>query len=396
MRVQGAIGVLAFIVVVGLTGWLNDAYLRETWRWFTLVRPYVATQVKPFVLNADAERVLRPLTSFRECATHCPEMVAIPAGEFNMGSPPEEKHRNDDEGPQHKVVISKLFAVSKFEVTFDDWGACVVYGNCDAHISDATWGRGRRPVINVTWDDAKRYVAWLSSITGKTYRLLSEAEWEYAARAGVKTSTVEDASNLGRYAWYSGNAGKKTHEVGQKQPNAFNLYDMYGNVWEWVEDCEIPYLDGERDASPRTTGDCSHRIARGGSWFHEAANLRSAYRLRHAPDVRTRDVGFRVARMVDLHTVAEAAAPASLNDDPGARGDDARPSAIGDIKPIVEAAEWHRAPPKGRCEPPIGRPDPARWRWWEVVRLWQSPKLGCGSAIDCCAPTRAQARQHQP
>src|SRR4029079_16241707 len=121
----------------------------------------------PYVLTPEAERALKPGDTFRECAKNCPEMVVVPAGSFLMGSPPDEKGRYDREGPQHKVTFAKPFAVSKFEVAFEDWDACVAYGDCDPLISDSSWGRGRQPVINVTWNDAKRYVAWLSSMTGE-------------------------------------------------------------------------------------------------------------------------------------------------------------------------------------------------------------------------------------
>ena len=115
-------------------------------------------------------------------------MVVVPAGSFMMGSPPTEKGRNTNEGPQHNVTIAKPFAVSKFELTFDEWDTCVAYGDCPSASSDSGWGRGQQPVINVTWDDAQRYVAWLSKMTGKPYRLLSEAEYEYATRGGTQTA----------------------------------------------------------------------------------------------------------------------------------------------------------------------------------------------------------------
>ena len=162
--------------------------------------------------------------------------------------------------------------MSKFEVTFDEWDACVAYGDCDPRVSDSGWGRGRQPVINVTWDDAKRYVAWLSRMTGKPYRLLTEAEWEYAARAGTQTA----------YSWGDeigkGNANcdgcgsqwdnKQTAPVGSFAANAFGLYDMHGNVWEWVEDCFHDNYEGAPDDGSAWTadGDCNSRVLRGGSW----------------------------------------------------------------------------------------------------------------------------------
>ena len=139
------------------------------------------------MLKPEAERALKPLASFRECAKDCPEMIVMPAGEFMMGSPATEQGRFDHEGPQHKVTIAKPFAVSKFDVTFADWDACVSVGGC-LQVSDCGLGPGTKPVINVSWDDAQQYVAWLSKMTGQPYRLLTEAEWEYAARAGTTTA----------------------------------------------------------------------------------------------------------------------------------------------------------------------------------------------------------------
>ena len=137
---------------------------------------------------AGADEPLKPGQSFKDCATDCPEMVVIPAGSFTMGSPQYEPGHKKDEAPQHNVTIAKPFAVSKFEVTFAEWDACAAKGDCMPHVDDDGWGRDRQPVINVSWNDAQRYVAWLAKITGKTYRLLSEAEYEYAARAGTQTA----------------------------------------------------------------------------------------------------------------------------------------------------------------------------------------------------------------
>jgi formylglycine-generating enzyme required for sulfatase activity len=287
-------------------GWLNEAYLLERWRWFATIRPYMRAQVQPYVLSADAERVLKPKDSFRECAKDCPEMVMVPAGEFTMGSPPNEKASGDAERPQHKVVFAKAFAVSKDEVTFDDWDACVAYGDCDPRVSDATFGRGRQPLINVTWDDAQRYVAWLSRTTGKPYRLLSEAEWEYAARAGTQTA----------YSWGDeigkGNANcngcgsqwdsNQPAPVGSFAPNQFGLYDMHGNVWEWVEDCvHNNYNRAPKDGSPWTAdGDCSSRVVRGGGWTSLPEVLRSANRNWSSSDLRSYFLGFRLGRTLAL------------------------------------------------------------------------------------------------
>jgi len=298
-RAQTAFGVLGLAILAGVIGWMNEAYLQERWRWFSTIRPYMMSEFRPHVLTAEAEQALRPKGTFRECAKDCPEMVVAPAGTFTMGSPPEEKGRYDAEGPKHEVIIAKPFAVSKFEVTFDDWDACVAYGDCP-HASDSGWGHGRQPVISVSSGDAKRYVAWLTKMTGKTYRLLSEAEWEYAARAGTQTaySFGDDADALGTYAWYKANADSQTHPVGEKEPNDFGLYDMHGNVFEWVEDCVHGNYEGApEDGSAWTEGgDCNSHILRGASWADNPDNLRSASRNRGTADFRVYLNGFRVGR----------------------------------------------------------------------------------------------------
>ena len=159
------ISVLTLAMIAGLIGWLKRDYLQEQVRQFVTIRPYIETQVRPYVLSPAAERALEPGNSFKECAKNCPEMVVVPAGQFVMGSSTGEKGRFRNEGPQHTVAIAKPFAVSKFEVTFDEWDACVAYGDCTPVVNDNGWGRGRRPVINVAWDDARRYAAWLSKMT---------------------------------------------------------------------------------------------------------------------------------------------------------------------------------------------------------------------------------------
>ena len=200
-----------------------------------------------------------------------------------------------------RTSIAKPFAVSKFEVTFDDWDACVAYGHCP-RVPDAGWGRGQLPAINVSWDDAQLYVAWLSKMTGKPYRLLSEAEWEYAARAGTQT----------QYSWgddiglntanctgcISMRGGTETTPVGSFPPNRFGLYDMHGNVWEWVEDCVHANYEGAPDDGSAWTeeGACERRILRGGAWAVAPEVLRSAIRYSgtsNIPDVTT---GFHLGR----------------------------------------------------------------------------------------------------
>jgi formylglycine-generating enzyme required for sulfatase activity len=228
-------------------------------------------------------------------------MIVVPAGEFIMGSPQNEKGRFGDEGPQHRVLFPKPFAVSKFEVTFEQWDACVAVGGC-ALVSDSGFGRGTRPVINVTWDEAQQYVAWFSRMTAQPYRLLSEAEWEYAARAGTTTlySFGDDEAALSQYAWYSANTDGQTHPVGEKKPNAFGLHDSHGNVWEWVQDCyQFNYDGAPMDGSARTVGDCSRRVVRGGSWGGIPLDLRAANRVRVTTGNRIDDIGFRLARTLN-------------------------------------------------------------------------------------------------
>ena len=172
-------------------------------------------------------------TSFKDC-DDCPEMVRIPAGTFLMGSkadPFASSQPSADEQPQHQVSV-KAFAMGKYEVTQEQWYA--VMGNLPSNF------KGRSlPVEQVSWSDAQEFVRRLSAKTGKTYRLPSEAEWEYAARAGSRTewSFGDSQNELGRYAWFNANSGNTTHPVGEKLPNAFGLHDMHGNVWEWTEDC---------------------------------------------------------------------------------------------------------------------------------------------------------------
>jgi len=176
-------------------------------------------------------------SSFKDCATDCPEMVVIPAGTFAMGSPQAEPGRQLTEAPQHNVTIAKPFAVSKFELTFAEWDACAARGDCNAQVDDHGWGRDRQPVINVSWDDAQRYVTWLSKITGKTYRLLTEAEYEYAARAGTLTAYPwgDDVGN--NHANCAGCGSRwdaaQTAPVGSFAPNQFGLHDMVmsGSGW---------------------------------------------------------------------------------------------------------------------------------------------------------------------
>ena len=243
----------------------------------------------------EAERK-RPGRRFRDCDA-CPEMVVIPAGSFLMGSPESEKGRGSDEVPQHRVTIPAPFAAGVYEVTFEEWDACVGDGGCGGYRPyDWGWGRGRRPVIEVSWEDAQAYVEWLSVKTGEEYRLLSEAEWEYAARAGSRTRYSFGDGITPSDANYGGNIGK-TQRVGSYRANGFGLYDMHGNVYEWVQDCwNGSYAGAPNNGDAWEKGDCSRRVLRGGSWNFISSFLRSASRNRYRSGNRDPNNGFRVAR----------------------------------------------------------------------------------------------------
>jgi len=225
-----------------------------------------------------------------------PEMVVIPAGRFQMGSD-ESSHEN----PIHAVNIAKPFSMAKYLVTFDEYKLFVKAKNRELP-SDEGWGRGKRPVINVSWEDATAYASWLSALSGKSYRLPSEAEWEYAERADSESvyywgDSEKDADS---FAWFNSNSEGKTHPVGEKRANAFGLYDMAGNVWEWLQDCwHDNYQSAPTDGSSwqeHNNGDCTHRVLRGGSWDSRLVLLRSAYRPRSYPDNRYNYIGFRLAQ----------------------------------------------------------------------------------------------------
>ena len=189
-------------------------------------------------------------------------------------------------------------AVGKYEVTFEEWDACVAANGCAQRPSDDGWGRGRQPVINVSWQDAQQYVAWLSRRTGQRYRLLTEAEWEYAARAGTVTAYSFGTSISPSLANYAESGLRQTQIVGRYPANGFGLHDVHGNVWEWVQDCyAATYYGAPSDAAEAVTGgDCSSRVLRGGSWGGPPQLLRSAHRNWSLPYFRFNLFGFRVAR----------------------------------------------------------------------------------------------------
>ena len=250
----------------------------------------------------------KPGDVFRDCEV-CPEMVVIPDGLFRMGSPPTEPARKNNEGPQHHVSVP-LFAIGKYEVTFDEWYHCMSEGDCRHHPKDRNWGRGTRPVINVNWLDAKGFVGWISRKTGVRYRLPTESEWEYAARAKTTTAfhfgdqiSVDQANFDGTVPYNGTNTGafrRRTTPVGSFAPNSFGIFDVHGNVAEWTEDCWNPsYQHAPSDGSAWLTGNCKYRVLRGGTWGFWAESIRSSFRNKTAPDFRANGIGFRVARSVE-------------------------------------------------------------------------------------------------
>ncbi len=222
-------------------------------------------------------------------------MIVVPAGEFEMGS--NETHF---EKPEHRVKIANPFAIGRYEVTFREWDLCVAAGACRYRPDDHGWGRDNRPAIDVSWDDAKTYVAWLAQTTGQKYRLPSEAEWEYAARAGTTTAYWwgrDAGTGHANCDGCGGKAARQTVPAGSFTPNAFGLFDTAGNAAEWVEDCwNDSYRGAPKDGSAWTTGQCRLRVLRGGSFGNKANAIRSAARFRYDADVRYYANGFRVAR----------------------------------------------------------------------------------------------------
>jgi len=231
--------------------------------------------------------------------TDAPAMVWLPKGKFMMGS-----NEYDDEKPIHEVTIDYEFAVGKYPATFAEYDKF-----CDLtkrqKPEDKGWGRGNRPVIYVNWNDARDYCEWLSEQTGQIYRLLSEAEWEYACRAGStgKYCFGDDVHQLANYGWFGGNSGVKIHPVGQKKPNAFGLYDMHGNVREWCEDVWHDDYDGAPNDGNAwlAGGDFGFHLLRGGSWDSSDYSLRCASRDRDVPTdgylSNYSSSGFRICRM---------------------------------------------------------------------------------------------------
>ena len=246
-------------------------------------------------------------TIFRDCAT-CPEMITVPMGVYIMGLGGRKRH-----GPPTRVVIEKPFAVGRYEVTFREWLSCLEDNGCGHRPDDHNWGKLDRPVINITWFQAKNFTRWLSLKTGFKYRLPTEAEWEYVARAGTTTQfwwgdkPGYDMANCrdceSRKCCKVKNdtcCSKMTKPVGSFPANPFGLYDTAGNVFEWTEDCWSPKHENRSTASiAQKNGDCSNRVIRGGSFYYFSRVARSFYRAKNPPNVKSYWLGFRVIRDLD-------------------------------------------------------------------------------------------------
>ena len=246
--------------------------------------------------KAAAERAQRERAArAKAIVASIPDMVTIPAGTFRMGCV-TGRNCNKWEMPVREVRIGE-FMLSTYEVKFTQWDICTKLGPC-RWASDEGWGRDNRPVVNVTWDDAQTYVAWLQEETGNAYRLPSEAEWEYAARAGTETRYISgNRINRGETNWN----GEQTRPVGSYPANPFSLYDMTGNVSEWVQDCwHDNYRGGPTDGEAWQMASCSTRVYRGGSWAGRTSEaLRLAARWGRYPHRSYSYVGFRIARSLD-------------------------------------------------------------------------------------------------
>lgn len=221
------------------------------------------------------------------------EFVLVPAGEFEMGSPFEEKDKFPNECPAHKVTIEKSFYMGKSSVTQKQWKK--ITGKNPSHFKGED-----RPVEMVSWTEVQKFVKKLNEKehTDK-YRLPSEAEWEYACRAGTQTRYPfgNDESKLDEYAWYAENSGGQTHTISRKKPNSWGLYDMHGNVWEWVQDnWHENYKGSPSNDNAWEDKEDSHRVSRGGSWYCDASLCRSASRFRRDPENHISNLGFRLLR----------------------------------------------------------------------------------------------------
>ncbi len=274
--------------------------------------PVIENESAPIV-TAETPAAKPPLTQsegevFQDCDV-CPKLVAVTSGRFMMGDG-DEGDGQEDLTPPREVTLNEDFAVSQHEVTFEDWDHCVADGGCSNEPSDEGWGRGKRPVINVSYNEiVEQYLPWLSRVSGQTYRLPTEPEWEFAARGG-KLAVTGQAYSFGNdvqiICQYGNSADlseavdtacddgfAKTAPVGSFKPNLLGLFDMHGNVWEWVGDCWRPSYSADGVAE---AGSCKFRVLRGGSWSSKAAALRTAGRGWEKPEKVRNSIGFRVAR----------------------------------------------------------------------------------------------------
>ena len=257
------------------------------------------------IRKSGAQRQVQSVEVFRDrlrSGGEGPAMVVLPTGRFRMGD--LDGSGSSNERPVHTVTISRRIAMGQYPVTFEDYDRYAencgflkaLFGNKPESPYDNGWGRGRRPVIDVNWHDARAYAAWLSEQTGKRYRLPSESEWEYAARAGTETAySWGNEIGVNRANWHD--YGCCTAPVGSFEPNAFGLFDMHGNVWEWVEDCWHENYEGApSDGSAWTSGGDGDFVQRGGCWSDDPWNLRAANRLGCSPSVRGMHDGFRLVQ----------------------------------------------------------------------------------------------------
>lgn len=265
------------------------------------IRYAEATLPAPHIGSENRYKVLKKSPSHMN-------MVTIQPGRFDLGSPLFEPKRRQNEGPVQSVYIGYTFEVGKYEITFREWDKCVADGGCNGHKpDDGGWGRGNRPVINISWQDTQNYLRWLNKKTGSNYRLLSEAEWEYIARAGAQTAfstgpmiTTQQANFNGEVSYAGSPMGvyrRQTVPVGSYAANSSGLHDLHGNVWEWTQDCWNPSHSGTpTDGRARETGNCKYRVMKGGSWVNRPNDVRIAQRQKYTPDYRYDDYGFRIAR----------------------------------------------------------------------------------------------------
>ncbi len=275
---------------------------QEGWQWTEVEIPDEEIELETAIQRIN-NHVIERVGNFTTSTENLPngitlKMVSLPAGQFLMGSPDSDPDARDNEKPPHQVQVNG-FAIGKYSVTQAQYEA--VMGKNPSHFKNNSWLKNnlQNPVEQVSWNDAQAFCQKLSQITGKTYRLPTEAEWEYACRAGTTTRYYfgDDASQLGDYAWYIANSQSKTHPVGQKKPNAWGLYDMSGNVWEWCEDdWHDNYIGAPTDGSAWiNNNDNDYRIRRGGSWYYDPNNCRSAYRSNYnRRGLTDDDFGFRV------------------------------------------------------------------------------------------------------